>query len=456
MNDPLAAALQSPALLAQLAARCRGLPDDALLSAHHCIAGNGVHLLDHLPADQPYWYSARPEEGWQRLAIGHVHCFEHAGEQRFSELAADWQAVCERWHDEHAALGLLGFAFSATPVTTDSPSCWPAARLCLPRVLIEQDAQGLRLQLTARCAEVRHGMLPGTIWRRQTAPPLTQTLLRAIEDPAADRAWLARAEEALTAIATGQVDKLVLARTAFFHAAQPPAQATVLRQLNAAQGSALIYAHGQGERVFLGATPERLCRKRGKQIEADALAGTAWPGSPQLAASKNQREQSFVAHAVDHALRPFCQMPPERAPVLVRQAGPLQHLNSRITAQARPGTSPWSLLAALHPTPAVNGFPGEAARRWLSEHGEHRPAWYSGGIGHIDSQGDCDLHVALRCATIDGCDIAVHAGAGLVAGADPMQEFAETQAKMAIMRNALNSHSAETIAQQNEGLEAYT
>jgi isochorismate synthase EntC len=260
----------------------------------------------------------------------------------------------------------------------------------------------------------------------------------------------------LAAIAAGQVDKLVLARSLALQAAAPPAVAPILRALIKTQGNALIYAHGQDERVFLGATPERLLRKRGAHIDADALAGTAWPGSPQLAASKNQREQFFVAHAVDRALRPFCPAPPTLSPVDVRQAGHLQHLHSRIEAQTRPDVSPWSLLAALHPTPAVNGFPGEAARRWLSEHGEDRPAWYSGGIGHIDSTGDCDLHVALRCATLDGRHIALHAGAGLVAGADPAQELAETQAKMTIMLNALGSHSPVTIAQQNEGLEAYT
>ena len=48
------------------------------------------------------------------------------------------------------------------------------------------------------------------------------------------------------------------------------------------QPEAMIYACGNGQSSFLGATPERLVRLAGRQLEADALAGTAWPGSLAL------------------------------------------------------------------------------------------------------------------------------------------------------------------------------
>ena len=185
-------------------------------------------------------------------------------------------------------------------------------------------------------------------------------------------------------------------------------------------------------------TPERLVRLHERQIAADALAGTAWPGSIALEESKNRHEQSLVVRAIVAALAPLCQAAPSAHPVEIQHAGRVSHLRSRIEAKALSSTTLFDLLGALHPTPAVGGYPTAAALDWLQTHGEQRSGWYSGGIGILDGKGNGEFSVALRSALIQGRQIELQAGAGIVADSDPWQELAETDAKLSTLLDVLH------------------
>jgi menaquinone-specific isochorismate synthase len=67
---------------------------------------------------------------------------------------------------------------------------------------------------------------------------------------------------------------------------------------------------------------------------------------------------------------------------------------------------------------------------------------YAGPIGWVDANGDGELGIALRCGQIsnDSKSIRIYAGCGIVAGSDPEREYAESQAKLLPMRNALENH----------------
>jgi menaquinone-specific isochorismate synthase len=66
---------------------------------------------------------------------------------------------------------------------------------------------------------------------------------------------------------------------------------------------------------------------------------------------------------------------------------------------------------------------------------------YAGPIGWIDAAGDGELGIALRGGDIKGKSIRIFAGCGIVAESDPDIELAETQAKFAPMRSALEQHT---------------
>jgi len=274
--------------------------------------------------------------------------------------------------------------------------------------------------------------------------------------PLADLAFLARGGAALAAIESGRFEKLVLTRSIRLTADRALHAALVLAALAAQNPDCAVWAVARAGTVFLGASPERLLSYRSGIAEVDALAGTAWtvpagdePASLPLAGDKNRREHDLVVASVREALAPLCERVtvPEQAEVMCLHE--LSHLRRRIVGRACPEVSAFDLIGRLHPTPAVGGTPTAAALDWLAAHGDRRGAWYTGGIGWLDGAGDADFAVALRCGLLAGREATLYAGAGFVAGSDPRQEVAETEAKLSPMLAALRT--ADTARVRNTG-----
>lgn len=403
-------------------------------------------LPQGLPAAGDWFHWRRPDEGLRFTAIGSAAAVESGGTGRFAALAGTHRGLLAAWRrDDGAAaagrpLAWGGFAFSPT-----GGQPLPNACLTVPALLLAEDSQGA--WATFSCAADDAPAAPAR-WRRlwegaAAAPEQLPPAIERLPSPVADRAFLARGRAALAAIGRGELQKLVLTRHVGLRAAGPLSPLAVLDALAEANPACAVWARRQGEALFLGASPERLLSVAGDAVEVDALAATAWSSSAlSIRADKNLREQGLVAEAVREALSPLCRRVsvPEAAEVL--RVGGIEHLRQRILAERRDAVGVYDLLAALHPTPAVNGTPAKAAGEWLAAHGDQRGAWYTGGVGWLDGEGDADFAVALRCGLLLGREITLYAGAGFVAGSDPEAELAETEVKLAPMLAALRAGRA--------------
>lgn len=410
-------------------------PGHSLLTLQFELGDYVGHWLEYLP-EQParFCYQATPGNQEYRLGLGLAWRTEASGDQRLGELAQALAVARRSWQGTRAADLQLSFPFHAAPL----PETLPAA-LELPALWLIARGGRAHACFSSRLehfSSQRQAVLDQLATSLATAPPTPGTLQI---QPVGDYAdWEQRVRLALQAIDRGQLQKLVLARELEVHSEQPFTPALILQRLLAEDGNGLIYALGSADQCFLGATPETLVALRTGQITADALAGTAWPDSPALEDSKNCREQQHVVTAVVAALTPWCA--PGSVQIAARKkcpAGQLVHWRTRINGQAQPETTLMQLAAALHPTPAVGGFPPQAAWQWLQTAGEQRTAWYSGGIGRIGADGDGQLWVALRSALLRGTRARLQAGAGIVAGSDAASEYQETGAKFGSMLAAL-------------------
>jgi len=418
--------------LARLQALAAGAPDSAPVSLRLPLGRAATDWLDLLPAHQPHWYRARPDRGEYRLAIGHALQVATAGANRFAALDNAYAGFCRHWRHNGPALAFAGFAFDAAG---NAPL--PNALLAIPAILLENLDGDCAVTLSAPAGRLAQAVAEWLPMLASAPPAPAPHLLPGRPAGLDDRAWIARVNAALRDIAAGRVAKVVLSRSRQFRGSAAFSPAAILARLIGQQPAGVIYAHGNGQQTFLGATPERLVRLRAGRIDVDALAGTAWPGSLALSESKNRHEQSLVVRAICDALAPLCAAAPQVGSVEQHQAGQLAHWRSRISAQARPGTRLFDLVRTLHPTPAVGGFPAAAAQDWLAAHGEKRSGWYSGGFGLLGPDGDGEFSVALRSALIDGDRAELQAGAGIVAGSDAPHELAETEAKLGTLLAAL-------------------
>jgi menaquinone-specific isochorismate synthase len=88
----------------------------------------------------------------------------------------------------------------------------------------------------------------------------------------------------------------------------------------------------------------------------------------------------------------------------------------------------------------VCGTPTSTARATIAELEHLDRGRYSGPVGWMGTGGDGEFAIALRCGWIDPLDartLTIYAGCGIVAGSDPAEEFAETEAKLIPMLEAV-------------------
>ncbi|MBI0328492.1 isochorismate synthase [Burkholderia plantarii] len=261
--------------------------------------------------------------------------------------------------------------------------------------------------------------------------------------------WKHKVREAIDAIGRGAFSKVVLARDVLRRYPAPVAIAPLLARLRRRDANAQLFAVRRGGGGFVGATPERLVRVHERLVHTQALAGTtrrdADPdrdralGAELMADHKERLEHAIVVEAIAAALEPHThdlQLPDQPALQLLPR---LQHLSTPIRATLDAGTTPLSLVAALHPTPAVAGHPRAAALAWLRMVEGFDRGWYASPFGWIDAHGNGDFCVALRCALIVANTCRLFAGCGIVAESDPEREYQETALKLSGMQAAIES-----------------
>jgi menaquinone-specific isochorismate synthase len=197
---------------------------------------------------------------------------------------------------------------------------------------------------------------------------------------------------------------------------------------------------------LLGASPELLVRQDRGLITSRVLAGTIHgdsdPASLALAlssSSKDLAEHEFAVASVAQALAPHCSSlhVPEIPSVL--QLPNVMHLATDISGVVSSSLSPSvvSLAAAIHPSAAVCGAPTEKARAIIAELESWDRGRYAAPVGWMNSHGDGEMALALRCGLIEDGQIRIFAGCGIVADSAPESEWQETVAKLLPMKQAL-------------------
>jgi salicylate biosynthesis isochorismate synthase/menaquinone-specific isochorismate synthase len=241
-------------------------------------------------------------------------------------------------------------------------------------------------------------------------------------------------------IRAGDLEKVVLAREVTVAAGRAHDPAAVFGAMRELFPSCFCFCAGSPEGAFLGASPELLVRRRGAGAATVALAGSirrsADPAVDDhlaeqlLHSDKDREEHRIVARRIERKLAPrsvWVSADPD--PVVIKVAN-IQHLATPVHAQLADPLSAVELAGLLHPTPAVGGEPGDAARAAIAELEDLDRGWYAGPVGWMDSTEDGEFCVALRSALLRDRTAHLFAGAGIVADSDPASELAETELKL--------------------------
>ncbi len=251
--------------------------------------------------------------------------------------------------------------------------------------------------------------------------------------------WNALFERVVDALRSGSLEKVVLARCSTCELDRLVTPAALLSRLAAITPNCFHFAFQYNrETAFIGATPELLCSRRGRHVCTEAIAGTRRRGvcaadddrlgHELLTSDKDRREHGFVVDSVEAALAPLCHAVERDAVGLLKLAN-VQHLCQHMSAELNQGASDADLVAALHPTPAVGGWPTDAARDLIGVLEPFDRGWYAGPVGWIGA-GGLQLGVGIRSGLLSGRSLSLYSGAGLVRDSVAEQEWQEIEDKL--------------------------
>lgn len=277
------------------------------------------------------------------------------------------------------------------------------------------------------------------------ARPARKLDLTATRDP---HEWADAVRIATVRLRNGEAQKVVLAREVLARGDGVVSAGMVVRGLRSAYPSCFSYLiTGADGTAFAGASPELLIRRSGGHAYAQPMAGSVARGatddeddrlaSELQSSKKDELEHKVVSKFVVEALRPFAKTVRANDPEVVRFTN-IQHLATSVTAELKdPPADALELAAMLHPTPAVGGWPREAAEVLIDDLEGMERGWYAGAVGWIDGRGDGEFAVALRCGLLWEDGARLYAGVGVMADSNPVQELEETELKFKALLTAL-------------------
>ncbi len=415
----------------------------------------------------------QPAEQTALVGLGAATTIATNGNTCFTASASAWRALMNDAVITSAPATLStpnsgpvlfgGFAFDPLSPHTQLWADFPDGLLILPRFLLSYSANHVTLTINSMIQvsdniEQTAQQLGACVRQLQTA--IKQASETHFEEapgqlsqhemqPAS--AWMDMVANIVNSIQLGAFEKVVLARGIQVTLDDPAAAFDIsltLQRLRESYPNAYVFAIQRGERFFVGATPERLVQAQDGQIHTMALAGSerrgqtsaedAQLGAELLRSEKNNNEHAIVVAMVRNALKNHCMnVHVSPVPQLLKLKN-LQHLKTPIAGDLIPGRCILDVMADLHPTPAVGGFPRQSALDAIRDTEKLDRGWYAGPLGWIGASGHGEFAVALRSGLIDGGHATLFAGCGIVSNSEPQTEFAESCLKFQVMLRGLS------------------
>ncbi|WP_418935203.1 isochorismate synthase, partial [Haemophilus sp.] len=307
------------------------------------------------------------------------------------------------------------------------------SQFILPQVLMEQQNGETVVSVFVEPNDLNSAKTILNSFERMTALlPLNQLTIENVESKANQGTWCDWVKQALTRIRQGELTKLVLANETVFH---------IQGELNGKDFLAVSQAKNSGcyhflwadnaQNCFVGSTPERLFARDNRLLFTEALAGTA-PVSDNpsenneranwlLNDEKNLNENWLVVEDISQNISHLVEQITVDD-VALKPLRKVQHLIRKMQAKLTALCTDADLLKAIHPTAAVSGLPQQQAKKALAEIETFDRRWYAGTLG-VMSQHLSEFCVTIRSAFIEENRVRVFAGAGIVEGSQPVEEW---------------------------------
>ncbi len=254
--------------------------------------------------------------------------------------------------------------------------------------------------------------------------------------------WVGEARELIQA---GEAFQIVLSRVKeYSFQGEPLAAYERLASIN--PSPYMFYLRIDG-RVVAGASPELLVKLDSGVLETHPIAGTRPRGDGEedirleeelLSDEKELAEHIMLIDLARNDLGSIAVPGTVRVPVVmdVEKYSHVQHIVSRVEAQARPGLGFHEALKHTLPAGTVSGAPKPRAMEIIAMLEDKPRGPYAGGVGvTAGNAGEAAITIRSFWTTESGLEI--RAGAGIVYDSKPEREYMETEYKLEAIKRAL-------------------
>jgi len=236
-----------------------------------------------------------------------------------------------------------------------------------------------------------------------------------------------QAAKLLKHIEHSQFSKAILSRIKKIELVNPD-YGNIFRSLvNTYQKAFCYFFNIPGQGSWMGASPEVLLKSDSKGFETVALAGTlANPecGAPAWTTKEKEEQQIIVDYVKDKLDERYIKYQLEGPRNSV--AGKVVHLKSVFSSSH--AIDPVDVALALHPGPAISGYPVDKAITFITQIELHKRDYYCGFLGPV-SDHHTTLFINLRCMQLFKDAVSIYVGGGFTKDSIIESEWQETELK---------------------------
>ena len=205
-----------------------------------------------------------------------------------------------------------------------------------------------------------------------------------------------------------------------------------------------------GDFQVVSASPERFLQMRSRRVQTRPIKGTRKRGStPKEDAAlrrelelsgKDKSELLMIVDLERNDLNRVCIPGSVRVTELftVEAYATVFHLISNIVGELRPELTVMDLLEAVFPGGSITGAPKLRAMELIDELEHSRRNLYTGSMGYLSLDGDCDFNIVIRTALYRNGIYHLGAGGGITYESELEFEYEETIQKARALLYVLN------------------
>ncbi|WP_391116568.1 isochorismate synthase MenF [Psychrobacillus sp. L3] len=406
------------------------------------------------------------EKNFTLVGLGHAHTIANElEEKRYQDIASKWKELCQLSLKEKADVSPIlfgGFSFDPFNKISSEWDTFPSAFFAIStfQLVIRNEQAFVSIHLitdkennmdTFEQLRIERDALIHTSQVKELKNHAKSKLV-AREDRLKE-AYLQAVEDVTKRIRENEVKKVVIGRSLKLTFDEVFSSASVLYNTSIEQPESYLFGLEKDNKIFFGATPERLVKVEHGEALSAGIAGSIKRGETSvedrqlgeslLADPKNLAEHKYVVDMINKVFEQFCDevKVPSRPKLL--KIRDIQHLHTPIQGQLKNSASLFQLVEALHPTPAMGGEPREEAVTIIRESEQMNRGYYAAPIGWIDTEGDGEFAVGIRSALLENEHAYLYAGGGIVAESSSLEEFEETRVKFRPMLRTLGGNMNE-------------